>query len=387
MAQRKIKIAQVITRMDRGGAPDIVKSLFHYLTKKGYDVTLISGSTTRPSLDTKGFLRDYREKMIMMPELQRELRPISDIRAFIKLFVLFKKKKFDIIHTHTAKAGFLGRIAARLAGACAVVHTPHGHNFYGYFGRLKSRLIIMLERMAALFADRIIALTDIEKKDMFWYNICPVSKISVVRSGIDLVRYNKNGLDKERKKSELKINADDFLVGMMARLERVKGAAYFIEAVKYISDEFSKAKFLIVGDGPLKENLTLLARRLGIYDKITFTGWREDIPDILSITDIVVLPSLNEAVGRILLEAGASGKPIVATAVGGVPEIIRNGETGFLVPPGDSKKIAEAVVSLLKDEKKRLQMGLTAKNRVSSDFNENRMTGEIHDLYENLVKV
>jgi len=373
--------------MDRGGAPDIVKSLFHYLTKKGYDVTLISGSTTRPSLDTKGFLRDYREKMIMMPELQRELRPISDIRAFIKLFVLFKKKKFDIIHTHTAKAGFLGRIAARLAGACAVVHTPHGHNFYGYFGRLKSRLIIMLERMAALFADRIIALTDIEKKDMFWYNICPVSKISVVRSGIDLVRYNKNGLDKERKKSELKINADDFLVGMMARLERVKGAAYFIEAVKYISDEFSKAKFLIVGDGPLKENLTLLARRLGIYDKITFTGWREDIPDILSITDIVVLPSLNEAVGRILLEAGASGKPIVATAVGGVPEIIRNGETGFLVPPGDSKKIAEAVVSLLKDEKKRLQMGLTAKNRVSSDFNENRMTGEIHDLYENLVKV
>jgi len=386
MAQKKIKIAQVITRMDRGGAPDIVKSLFHYLTGKGYDVTLISGNTTCPSLDTKEFLRDYKERIIITPELKRELRPISDIRAFIKLFVLFKKRKFDIIHTHTAKAGFIGRIAARLAGASAVIHTPHGHNFYGYFGRLKSWFVIILERMAALFADRIIALTNVEKKDMFWYNVCSVSKIWVVRSGIDLGKYNKNGFDIGRKKAEFNISTDDFLVGMMARLERVKGVAYFIEAVKYISDELPKAKFLIVGDGPLKQNLILLAKHLGMNDRIIFTGWREDIPEILSITDIVVLPSLNEALGMVLLEAGASGKPTVATAVGGIPEIIKNGETGLLVPPGDSQKMAKAIVFLLKNEKKRLQMGLAAKNRVSSDFSENRMASEIHDLYEDLVK-
>jgi len=384
---RKIKIALVITRMDRGGAPDIVKSLFDYLNMREYESILISGPTIIPTKDIKNFMDKNRNNIVIIPDLKRNPNLINDTLAFIKLFLLFRKERFDIVHTHTAKAGFIGRIAAKLAGIRLIIHTPHGHNLYGYFNFWFTQSIIILERIASLFTDKIIALTNIEKTDMIRYNICKPSKIAVIRSGINLDIYDKIKVDIEQKKAEFDAARDDFLVGMIGRLDVVKGPEYFIEASKYIAEKLPQTRFLIVGDGSLREKLISRSRQLDLEEKIAFLGWREDTAEILSILDVLVLTSLNEAVGRVLLEAGASAKPVVATNVGGIPEILKDNETGILVSAGDSRKIANAVINLLKDEKKRFEMGQAAKDWINVNFNEKRMVVEIHNLYKSLLNI
>ena len=172
---------------------------------------------------------------------------------------------------------------------------------------------------------------------------------------------------------------------MISRLDAVKGPGYFIDSIKYVTADLPRVKFLIIGDGPLKENLVSRSRELKIADRVIFTGWREDISEILPVLDVVVLTSLNEAVGRVLLEAGASGKPAVATDVGGVPEILKRDVTGILVPPGDAKKTAEAITALLKDEQKRFKMGTAAKNWVRDNFDESKMFEKMRNLYKELA--
>jgi glycosyltransferase involved in cell wall biosynthesis len=344
---------------------------------------LIAGLTVYPSKKTRDFFERFKDNISYIKHLRRNISIFYDIRAFFSLYRLFKKEKFDIVHTHTAKAGFIGRIAARLAGVRAVVHTPHGHNFYGYFSPFITILVIWLEKIASLFTDKIIVLTNIEKRDMLKYNIGNPGQIEIVHSGLDLDRYNTK-INVIEKKAEFAVGQDEFLVGMVGRLETVKGPEYFIEAARYIAEKIPKTKFLVVGEGSLKDIMIKRSIQLNIDDKIIFVGWHEDIPEILSILDVLVLPSLNEAVGRVLLEAGASGKPVVATDVGGIPDIIKNNETGILVPPADSRKIAEAVISLLKDKQKRFEMGHAAKNWVNTKFSVDNMVGEVHNLYKSL---
>jgi len=382
----KLKIALVITRMDRGGAPDIVKALFNHLEASEHEVKLITGPTSAPSREIGLFMKEKSDEIIIIPELKRDPDPVKDLAALVRLTALFRRDRFDIVHTHTAKAGFIGRIAARLGGVPHVVHTPHGHNFYGYFSPLATPLIVVLERIAAKFSDRIVVLTDVEKADMIRYNICSASKLAVVPSGLDLKRYRPNGINVEGKRAEFKVGLDDRLVGMIGRLEAVKGSGYFIDAVKVVAEKIPKAKFLIVGDGPLKGELKARSEELNIADRVIFTGWREDIPEILAVLDIVVLASLNEAVGRVLLEAGAAGKVVVATNVGGIPEILKDNETGILVPPGDSGRIADALVSLLTDSRRMRGMGLAAQEWVNANFDEARMVRDIDALYKELIK-
>jgi len=383
--KRKTKIAQVITRLDWSGAPDVVETILDYLDPSVYDTTLIYGLTQYPSEKTREFLRKFKGKTVFIPHLKREVSLLEDLWALICLYSVFIRERFDIIHTHTAKAGFIGRIAAKLAGARLIVHTPHGHDFYGYFGSIGSWFVIMLERIAALFANKIVVFTGIEKTDMLKYRVCGSRKIKVVQSGIDFSRFEKAKEDILKKKAEFNIPPGDLVVGMIGRLESIKGFEYFIDSAKIVLDDLPRTKFLIVGDGSLRSNLIERSRRLGIERNVIFTGWREDMPQIISMLDVLVLASLNEAVGRVLLEAGAAGKPTVATAVGGIPEIIRNYETGILVPPADTQGIAQAVIDLLKDERKRLKMGLAAKEWVKKNFEEKKMADDINNIYKELM--
>lgn len=383
---KKIKIAQVITRMDWGGSPDIVRILCENLDTEMYDVRLICGPTAHPSKKTRDFSKKFKDKIFHITYLRGKINIFSDSFALFRLYCLFRKEDFDIVHTHTAKAGILGRIAARLAGAPKVIHTPHGHNFYGYFGQRISKLVVMLEKFIGYITDKIVVLTELEKDDLAVFKVAQPTNIVVINSGLELNSYREVNIDARKKRDELQVEQDTTLVGMIGRLEPVKGPEYLIEAAKLVIERFSKVKFLIVGDGSLRNKLEFRCKKLSIFDKFVFTGWREDIPEILAVLDILVLPSLNEAVGRILIEAGACGKPVVATSVGGIPEVVKDNETGILVPPKAPEALARAIIALLKSEEKRQKMGEAAKNWVDDKFSASRMVERVSNLYSELVK-
>ena len=375
----------MITRLDWGGSPDIVRIICQYLNSEVYDVRLITGPTRYPGAKTKQFLEKFKTKSVIIPQLKREINPINDLLALFRLYFLFRREKFDIVHTHTAKAGALGRMAAYLARRPIIVHTPHGHNFYGYFGKGLSKAIVLIERFLANFTDKIIALTELEKNDFIRFKIAPEQRLSVIYQGLELDRSMRLDEDRVKTREILGIGLDGNLVGMIGRLEPIKGPGYFVESAKYVAQNFPKTKFIIVGEGSLRRVLEKKIEEYGLRNRFTLLGWREDIGAVLSILDILVLPSLNEAVGMVLIEAQAQGIPIVATQVGGIPEIVRNNQTGILVPAGDSKELAKAISYLLADRQKRLQMSEAAKDWVKGRFEAKTMVDKISELYEELI--
>ncbi|UCD35482.1 MAG: glycosyltransferase family 4 protein [Nitrospiraceae bacterium] len=382
---KRIKIAQIITRMDWGGSPDILRLICADLDKDLFDFRLITGPTLHPSSKTREFLAAYKDKTITIPELQRNCHPAKDVKALVKLTAFLKKEKFDIVHTHTAKAGALGRIAAWFSGGAKIVHTSHGHNFYGYFGPAKSRVIVAAEKLLAGFTDRITALTELERQDLFSYGVARPGNVAVINSGIDLGCYRDVQTDTSGIKKALNVPPNSVLVGFIGRLEPIKDPVSFVGAASLIVKKFSEAAFLIVGEGSLRPMLEARCRELRISQKVTLAGWREDVPEILSVLDVIVLPSLNEAVGRILIEAGAAGKPAVASHVGGIPEIIRDGETGILVPPQDAASLARAISSLLENPERRTAMGEAAKKWIDDKFSALRMAEQFAHLYRELA--
>ena len=382
---KKIKIAQIITRMDWGGSPDLVRIMCEHLDTAKYDITLISGPTVHPTERTEQFLKKFTGPYIIVPQLKRDIEIIHDIIAFIRLYVLLRLKKFDIVHTHTAKAGALGRLAARLAGVRVIVHSPHGHNLYGYFKPRMTRRIIKVERFLSRFTDKIIALTQLEKKDYLEHSIGSPSTIDVIYAGMDLDGYRSDPLMKEKLKASLGIPQGQNVVGMIGRLEQVKGPGYFVEAAMQIARLRQDSCFVLIGDGSLKRELENKVKAKGFKGRIIFTGWRENIGEMLTMLDIMVLPSLNEAVGLVLIEAQSQGIPVVASNVGGIPETIKENETGFLVQAGHSDKLAQAILFLLDHPDKRISMGAAAREWVGARFKAQQMTANIANLYEELL--
>jgi len=381
-----VKIAHIITRMDRGGAPDIVRILFEKLDQEQFDLTLIYGLTVSPSQRSAEFLKSLGKRAILIPALCRAISPFYDLAAFFAILKVLRNEKFHIVHTHTAKAGILGRIAARIAGVKVIIHSPHGHDFYGYFGDLASWFIVCAERFAAPFCEKIHALTELEKKDMLLFKICPPEKIKVIYSGVEVgfLRPSQHLVDNIR--AELSVKDKIHFVGMVGRLEPIKGVSYFIEAAKMVTQEMDNVEFLVVGDGSLKEDLKKMAESLGLSAHLAFMGWREDVNTILFTLDLLVLSSLNEAVGRCVLEAQAVGVPVVATRVGGVPEVVLDGVTGLLVPPKDPKKLAEAILFLLKTDDKRRQMSEAGRGWVDEKFSDRVMVEKFVELYRELMR-
>ncbi len=339
---KKIKIAHVITRLDWGGSPDIVRVLVSGLDPRVFEVTLIYGQTLHPSAKTLEFLAAASVHLVHIPQLVRDIRPLSDLAALVRLFAVFSHQEFDIIHTHTAKAGALGRIAAFLARTPVILYTPHGHNFYGYFSKACSKAIVLIEKILATLTTRIVVFTQLEKKDFIALGVAPVTKLSVVSQGLELAGYRLTIQEKDAAKESLGIKKEDFVVGLVSRLEPVKGTQYFIEACRLLAAESASLRFFIAGDGSLAESLKQKVKEYRLGEKVIFLGWRQDIPRILAACDAVVLPSLNEAVGIALIEAQAQGIPVVASKVGGIPEVVQDGVTGILVEPAQSGQIAEA---------------------------------------------
>lgn len=381
---RKIKVAQVITRMDWGGSPDVLRVICQKLDPEKYDLSIFIGRTIAPTLKTQAFLAEFKERITFIPELKREISFLDDLSAFWKLLSIFKKEDFDLVHTHTAKAGALGRLAARLAGVKAVIHTPHGHNFYGYFNWFFSRWIIIIEKILTGFSDKIIVLTQLEKIDYRKFGVANEDKTILVYMGLELDKFIPGNIDKI--KNSLKIGSQAKVIGFVGRLEEIKGADFFVQAAGLCLKTNPRAKFTLAGEGSLRRKLEEKVNSAGFKEQIIFLGWREDVADIMGILDILVLPSLNEAVGIVLIEAQSLGVPVIASNVGGIPEMINPGESGILIPPADPEALASAINHLLADPQRLQNMSLAAKTWVKDRFKAEQMVAKIIDIYQQVLK-
>ncbi|MBU1727282.1 MAG: glycosyltransferase [Candidatus Omnitrophica bacterium] len=383
---RKIRVLHIITRLIKGGAQENTLITILGLREKGYDVVLASGPTSGPEGEIESYARAMGVKLVIIPELVRQPSLYKDIAATVKIYNLITRHKFDIVHTHTSKAGIVGRLAAKLASAPIIVHTPHGHIFHSYFGPIKSKFYHGLEMVFSNFCDKIITLTDKCRDEHVKYRIASVGKFVTIHSGVRLDRFIGRSFNNEEVKSEFNIPLHKRVAGTVARLEPIKGVNYFVDSMKDVLDSVPDAHFLVVGDGSQREQLENRVEELGIDENVTFTGVREDVPRLLSAMDLFVLSSLNEGMGRVLVEAGVMAKPAVATKVSGIPELVKHGKTGILVEPRDTKELAQGIVELLSSPEKLSAMGENAKLMMMSRFSAERMVDNIDNLYKELLK-
>jgi len=361
-----MRIAQIITRLDWGGAPDIVRILGAGLARAGHEVVLISGPLLHPSHRMQEFLAGNAVRHIVIPALQRDIHLGRDFVALAQLWRVLQREQCAIAHTHTAKAGALGRMAARLAGIPNVYHTAHGHNFYGYFSPWFSRVLIMIERFLTGITTRLLVLTQAEKDDCIAFRVARQEKITII--GTALEEFPLNQAARQSLRNEFGVADDIVLVGMVGRLEPIKGPDLFLEAAAMIAAGQPQARFVLIGEGSLRQALEERSLQGILNGRVQFAGWREDARECMRALDILVLPSRNEAVGLVLLEAQAQGIPVVATRVGGTPDVIRDSETGLLVLTEDAPALAAAIIRLVADRALRQQLGRRGKQWVQEKF-------------------
>lgn len=373
MNQLPINVLHIITRLDPGGSSENTLITVAGLDRRRYRPFLMTGPSGG-GVDS-----------ILIPHLGRNIQPLNDLLAFGEMYRRIRDGRYTIVHTHSSKAGILGRWAAWLAGVPIIVHTPHGHVFYGYYGRIPSYLFILLEKLTACVTDRIIALTEHGIREHTERRIAPREKFASIHSGVELGRYTQPRPDPVMARKQLGLSPDWPVVGSVGRFEPVKGYDTLLRAAALLRAHQPKVQFLLAGEGEEEPRLKRLAEALGVEDRVVFLGWQEDIPEILSALDLFVLPSRNEGMGRALVQAMAMGKPIVATRVGGVPEVLGEGEAGLLVPPDDPVQLSQAIEQLLTDTELARQLGEAGERRAPA-YSAEKMVAEIESLYETLLR-
>jgi glycosyltransferase involved in cell wall biosynthesis len=322
--------------------------------------------------------------VITIRHLVRNLRPVSDLIAFCALLRIIRRERPNIVHTHTSKAGILGRWAAYLCRVPIIVHTPHGHVFWGYFNSLQTRLFILLERWTARITNAIVTLTPQEKEDHLCFHIAPEEKFAVIHSGINLETFLAASFQSAETKAVLGILPEMTVVGTVGRLTTVKGQDVLIRAASDLIRQGEKIVLLLLGEGELRRDLEELTFRLGIAERVRFLGWRSDVARVMSAFDIFCLPSRNEGMGKVLVEAMALGKAIVASDIGGIKDIVLHGENGLLVPVGDVEAWAEAIGRLCRDPERRRRMG-DAGRLIAPRYSSDEMIKKIDQLYGKLL--
>ena len=395
---KHIKITHIITRLDMGGSAQ--NTLFTALNHdpQRYSVCLIKGSSHESAMTeeetqlVKDRLADGRKRgieVIYLPSLVRSISPFNDIKSFVSIFRILRKLKPDIVHTHTSKAGILGRLAAWMAGVPIIIHTPHGHVFYGHFGRSLSRIFLQMERLLGRITHHQIALTPEECNDYLRLRVSKPSNTTVIHSGIDLHRFIEKAKQRTRKREELGIPPHALVIGYVGWLIPIKGVTYLISAMAKVAEKYPESLLVLVGKGDDKGEeefkLKEQVEKTGLEDKVRFLGWRSDVDEVMGCFDIFVLPSLNEGMGRVLVEAMAAGLPIVASRVGGIPDLVKDGKNGLLVPPADAPALSKAISGLLADKKNRNRMGKAGK-KMCLDYSAEAMVEQIDDLYRELLK-
>jgi len=389
-SEPRVKILRVIARLNMGGPALHVAYLTAGLTERGYDTTLVAGSLARGE-DSMSFVADQRGvQVVQIDELGREISPLRDLVATLRLARLIRRERPQILHTHTAKAGTVGRVAALLAGSRRppiIVHTFHGHVLRGYFGPLRSYFFRLLERGLAAGTTALVAVSPEVRDDLVALGVAPSERFVVVRLGIELderVAPEQNGRAESRR--YLGIPGDRFAVGWIGRMTAVKRTDDVLVAFKRLREDGVDAVLCMVGDGPDRTQLEQRAHELGVIRDTLFLGYQEHVAPFYSAFDALVLPSSNEGTPVSAIEALAAGRPVVATRVGGVPDVVRDGKDGFLVETGDTAELANRLAQLARDPELRERMGDAGRARVLPRYAVARLVDDVARPYRSLLE-
>jgi len=384
---REIKILEIITLFSIGGATETVVSMAKGLKNLGYEVEVATG----PHIISEGSMYETAENLgipvYTFKHLRRDINLFVDILIILQLAWFIRKNKYDIVHTHSSKAGVVGRIAANLAGAKVIVHTIHGLPFHRYQPPVQKKLFIFVEKISAFFCDRIVAVThtivDILVKD----NIVPSKKLTVIRSAFNLEEYLKVTVPKEQTRARFGLLKNDIVIGKIARLSKLKGHEYLLNAFVKVAKSVPNAKLLIVGNGELESELKQFVKKENLADKVIFAGLvlPEDIPSIINTMDILVHSSLLEGLARVLPQAIMMEKPVISFDLDGAKEVIHDSVNGYLIEPLNIEQMAERIIVLCENPSKAQNFGKVGKEILKDEFDEKKMVTEIEKLYIELL--
>lgn len=376
-----VRVLYVVTRMNVGGPARHLQTLMPPMRERGFDPLLVYGSTGSREGE---LVPSDDEHAIRLPALRRRIDPTADLRAVRQLTRLMKQHRPEVVHTHMAKAGALGRTAARRAGIPAVVHTFHGHVLEGYFSRPLNAALVRAERYLARHTDALIAVSPTDRDDLVRMGIGAAQQWRVIGLGVDLAPLLRIELDPGEARRSLGIPLDVPVVGIVGRLVPIKNHRLFFEAARAVLDEHPETFFVVAGDGELRATLEGEAER-ALGDRVRFTGWVLSLPQLYSALDVVVLTSLNEGTPYSLIEAAASGTPVVATDVGGVSETVVHGETGLVTPPGDASALAREISRLVGDRALARRLGEAGRHHAEMAFSPATMADKIAGLYREIL--
>ncbi|MCB0106304.1 MAG: glycosyltransferase family 4 protein [Caldilineaceae bacterium] len=380
----KIRVLHPITRLIIGGAQENTLLTAALLDKAEWDVAVLCGPQTGSEGSLIETAQEWGVALTIEPTLVREINPLKDLLALLRMVRLMRQGNYTIVHTHSSKAGILGRWAAKLAGVPIIVHTVHGWGHHDRQHPLIRAYYILLEKLTLLITDKLIVVSSLNTTKGLADGIGRAEDYVVIRSGIELGRFGHPQVPRSEARAAWGIPNDVPVVGTVTRLSPQKAPLDFVRAAALIAQRHPQTWFMMVGDGPLRGEVEALAAELGIADHLVLTGLRRDVPELMAAFDFFALSSLWEGLPRVLPQAMATGLPIVATACDGSAEAITDGENGFLVPPGEPAQLAERLCQLLADPALAEQMGVTGQERVG-EFSDERMVAQIAALYRELL--
>jgi glycosyltransferase involved in cell wall biosynthesis len=384
-----VKVLRVIARLNMGGPALHVAYLADGLRDRGYETILVAGTLARGE-DSMSFVAEgLGVRIERLAELSREISPLRDLRAVLRLARLIRRERPQILHTHTAKAGAVGRLAALAAGDARppiIVHTFHGHVLRGYFDPLRAYGFRLLERWLATKSTKLIAVSPQVRDDLVSLGVAPAEKFVVIRLGIELQqRVALSDNERAETRRVMGVPQDAFVVGWIGRMTGVKNTGEVLAALRLLHDRGVDAYLCMVGDGPDRARLERRAHELGVVKRCLFLGYQEEVARFYAAFDAMILPSVNEGTPVSAMESLAAGRPVVATRVGGVPDVIDDGEDGFLVAPGSTAGLADRLAQLARDPELRERMGDYGQARVGERYAVARLVDDVDALYRELL--
>lgn len=380
---KKIKVVHMITLLELGGAQGNTLFTVTHLNREKFEVVLICGEGGIQDEEAK---KIPKLKIYFIKNMVRPIHPLKDFLCLIELFRILKQEKADIVHTHSSKAGILGRIAARMAQTPVIIHSIHGFGFNPYQKYWVRKLFIFLEKWIAKISDILIVVSSKNIKDGLKLGIGKKEKYRLIRSGVDIqkIKNRAETSDSQSLRKNFGIPSEKKVILTVGPFKIQKDPLNYVRLAKKVSDQFSEVKFLMVGDGELREKIELLIHDLKLENIVTLLGWRKEIPELLKACDLFVLTSLWEGLPRAAVESLIVGKPVVAFGVDGVPEVVQNGENGFVLAPGNLDEMAEKIIRILKNHDLKEKLSQQALKSIDDSFDIHKMVRQQEELYAEL---